>query len=160
MNTPAPGWHLRTAATADVPALAALYADTARALGPSCYSPQQVAAWAAFAEGPDFHDYVTGATTWIAQQDASGALLGFSGVDDAGEVRSLYVDALHTRRGIGSTLLRHALAVARQRGVARFSAWATPFSRPVFQRAGFALESTVREAYQGVVFERHRLVRR
>jgi putative acetyltransferase len=160
MNAPTPGWHLRCAAAADVPALAALYADTARALGSWCYTPQQVAAWVAFAaDGPAFHAYVTGATTWIAQQDSGGEVLGFCGVDDGGEVRSLYVAAPRTRQGIGSTLLRHALAVAEQRGVRRFSAWATPFSVPVFRRHGFRLERTVHEPFEGVMFERHRLVR-
>ena len=37
-------WRLRPATPADVPALAALYATTARTLGPGCYTPEQVAA--------------------------------------------------------------------------------------------------------------------
>ena len=38
-----------------------------------------------------------------------------------------------------------------------FEAWATPFSRPVFERAGFALAGVVSEPYQGVEFERYRM---
>jgi putative acetyltransferase len=160
MTNRTPDWHLRPANEADVPVLAALYADTARTLGPGCYTPQQVAAWARFAaDGPAFHAYVTGATTWIAQQAAGAVVLGFCGVDDSGEVRSLYVAAGRTRQGLGSTLLRHALAVARQRGLQRFQAWATPFSLPVFQRAGFVLERTVSEPFQDVLFERYRMQR-
>jgi hypothetical protein len=41
---------------------------------------------------------------------------------------------------------------------ARFEAWATPFSRPLFERAGFRVERVVAEPYQGVVFERLRMV--
>lgn len=46
----------------DVPALAALYANCARTLGPGCYSPEQVAAWTSFgADLAGFASYVLGA---------------------------------------------------------------------------------------------------
>ena len=46
---------------------------------------------------------------------------------------------------------------ARDDGARRFEAWATPFSRPVFERAGFALREVVTEPYQGGLFERYRM---
>jgi putative acetyltransferase len=154
-----PDCTLRPAAPADLPVLAALYADTARRLGPQCYTPEQVEAWVRFgAVTPAFHDYVLGATSWVLQS-AAGELLGFSGVDDAGEVRSFYIRADHTRQGLGSRLLRHVLADAQARGLARFTAWATPFSLPVFRREGFALERVVREPFEGVLFDRYRVGR-
>ena len=58
---------------------------------------------------------------------------------------------------LGSALLAHALADARLQGQTRFAAWATPFSLPVFGRAGFALAHTLREPFQGVMFERYRV---
>lgn len=156
-----PDWRLRQAAEADVPRLAALYAETALALGTWCYSEQQVQAWASFANDPAaFGHYVLGATTWIAQQSGTDQLLGFCGVDAEGEVRSFYVRFDCTRRGLGTALLRHALAVAQQRGLQHFSVWATPFSLPVFERAGFVLVRKVVEPYQGVLFERYRMERR
>lgn len=153
-SSPVPTFRL--ACAADVPALAALYADSARDLGPQVYSPEQVVAWQRFVhDAPAFADYVLQACTWIAE-DAAGAL-GFCGIDAEGEVRSLYVRASATRRGLGSALLAHALAMARQQGLARFAAWATPFSLPVFARAGFCPVRTVREPFQGVMFERYRV---
>lgn len=148
----------RLAGAADVPALAALYACTARELGPQVYTPEQVGAWVSFgADTPAFRDYILQAQTWVAEQD--GDPIGFCGIDAGGEVRSLYVRADLTRRGLGSRLLAHALAAARTRGVTHFSGWATPFSRPVFERAGFNLVGTVVEPYQGVLFERYRVER-
>ncbi len=142
---------------ADVPALAALYAHCARTLGPQVYSAEQVAAWQLFAQdAAAFADYVLGASTWLAE-DAAGPL-GFCGIDAEGEVRSLYVRATAMRGGLGSALLALALADARQSGQCRFSAWATPFSLPVFHRAGFALAHTACEPFQGVMFERFRVV--
>lgn len=56
-----PDWHLRQAVEADVPALAALYADTAQRMGPWCYTPQQVQAWMSFGEDlAAFRDYILG----------------------------------------------------------------------------------------------------
>jgi putative acetyltransferase len=142
---------------ADVPALARLYAHSARTLGPQVYSAEQVAAWQLFAQdAAAFADYVLGASTWLAE-DGAGPL-GFCGIDSQGEVRSLYVRATAMRGGLGSALLAQALADARQSGQSRFSAWATPFSLPVFHRAGFALVHTVHEPFQGVIFERYRVV--
>jgi putative acetyltransferase len=146
----------RLATAADLPALAALYAHSARQLGPQAYSPEQVIAWQGFADdAPAFADYVLQPRTWMAE-DAEGAL-GFCGIDAEGEVRSLYVRAAATRHGLGSALLKHALMLARQQGQSNFAAWATPFSLPVFGRAGFSRVRTVREPFQGVIFERWRV---
>ena len=147
----------RPATAADVPALAALYAATARAFGPRCYSALQVDAWVRFGQDtPAFRAYVLDADTWLAS-DAEGAALGFCGIGTAGEVHSLYVRHDLGRRGLGGRLLADALARLRSRGTLRFAAWATPFSRPVFERAGFTLVRTVREPYEGVEFERYRV---
>jgi putative acetyltransferase len=152
----APLLRWRRAQAADLQALAALYVHSAGTLGPLVYDAAQVQAWQRFGQdAAAFADYVLGACTWIAD-DADGAL-GFCGIDGEGEVRSLYVRAEATRRGIGSALLAHALQHARQQGQCRFAAWATPFSLPVFRRAGFVQVATVREAFQGVLFERYRL---
>lgn len=150
---------LRRATAADVLPLAALYRDTALALGPQVYTPAQVAAWARSTDDAErFARYILDATTWIADDEAGPA--GFCGVavhGCVGEVHSLYVRAALTRQGLGSRLLAHALAQARAAGARRFEAWATPFSKPVFERAGFQLERIVAEPYQGVVFERFRM---
>lgn len=155
--------RFRRATPADVPALAALYADTARRLGGACYTPEQVTAWAGFgADTPAFRDYVLGARTWVAQgagsadADASG-VLGFCGIDGEGHVHSLYVRADHNRRGLGTALLAHAMADARDRGQVHFSAWATPFSEPVFLRAGLVVVERPWAAFEGVGFRRCRM---
>jgi putative acetyltransferase len=149
----------RLATAADVPALAALYRTTALALGPQVYTAAQVQAWARSTDDRErFARYVLDARTWIAD-DAAGAA-GFCGVSvhgeggDVGEVHSLYVRADLTRQGLGTRLLAHAMA---RSGARRFEAWATPFSRPLFERAGLTLQQVVSEPYQGVLFERFRM---
>ena len=152
-------WRLRQAAEADVPLLAALYADAARALGPSVYSPQQVVAWVSFGrDTPAFRDYVLGADTWLAETlDDVPRSIGFSGADDTGEVRSLYVSPGFGRQGLGAALLAATLERGRARGLRHFEAWVTPLSRPVFERAGFRLVQTVQAEFAGELFERYRV---
>lgn len=151
--------YFRQASAADVPALAALYALCARTLGPQVYGAEQVAVWASFGQdSAAFRDYILQADTWLASaQGPAPGVLGFCSVDTLGEVRALYVHPGHGRRGLGALLLAHALAQARAQGITRFAAWATPFSRPVFERAGLTLRATACEPYQGVLFERYRV---
>ena len=151
---------LRRAGVGDVPALAALYRDAALMLGPRVYTPEQVQAWARSADDRErFERYILDARTWIDAGD-DGMPRGFCGIavhGRVGEVHSLYVRAALTRRGIGGALLAHAMREARGAGAVDFEAWATPFSVPVFERAGLALVRVVSEPYQGVMFQRYRM---
>lgn len=151
----------RLAVAGDVGALAALYREAALVLGPQVYTPEQVLAWSRATDDADaFARYILQARTWI-DESTDGSVRGFCGVaqheSGTGEVHSLYVRAALTRQGIGTRLLAHALADASADGTTTFAAWATPFSKPVFERAGFVLDRCVVEAYQGVPFERYRM---
>ena len=154
----------RRATGADVFVLAAMYRDCALRLGPLVYTPEQARAWASFGDDAGgFRDYVLKADTWIAERAGDARALGFCGVARKGETRelhSLYVTPDATRRGLGAEMLRRTLARAEADGAQRFAAWATPFSRPVFEAAGFVLTQTVDAPFAGVVFERYRVERR
>lgn len=169
---PLPPVTLRPAHAGDLPALAALYGEAARTLGPAVYTPRQVQAWAAFADDATaFGGYVLQPDTWVALadglQDAAPdgqPPVGFSGwapiegSADA-EIRSLYVHPRFGRRGVGTRLLAASVARAQAAGAAALWAWVTPLSRPLFERAGFGLVQTVHEDFAGVPFERYRVRR-
>ena len=161
MNVPAFDW--RRAVPADVFVLAALYCDAALRLGPLVYTPEQVRAWASFADDePGFRAYVLDADTWIAERPGDGRTLGFCGVSaqgGLGEVHSLYVTPGRTRQGLGGEMLARTLERAGAGGATRFAAWVTPFSRPVFLAAGFVLAETVTAPFAGTLFERYRVER-
>jgi N-acetylglutamate synthase-like GNAT family acetyltransferase len=151
----------RPAAPADVFTLAAIYRDCALRLGPLVYTSEQARAWASFAEDEaGFRDYILGADTWIAERVGDSRALGFCGAGrdgDLREIHSLYVIPPMTRRGIGGAMLRRTLQRVEHEGAARFAAWVTPFSRPVFLAAGFQLAQTVDAPFAGVMFERYRV---
>ena len=160
--TPVP-FDWRRAGGADVHELAALYRDAALRLGPLVYTPEQVHAWASFAtDASGFRAYVLDSDTWIARRPGDDRALGFCGVGThggLGEVHSLYVTPPMTRKGLGTEMLRRTLERASAAGATRFAAWATPFSRPVFEAAGFVLVHTVSEPFAGTLFERYRVER-
>ena len=161
MNVPAFDW--RRAVPADVFVLAALYRDAALQLGPLVYTPDQVGAWASFADDePGFRAYVLDADTWVAERPGDARTLGFCGAssqDGLVEVRSLYVTPGRARQGLGGAMLARTLERAEAGGATRFAAWVTPFSRPVFLAAGFELTQTVSAPFAGTMFERYRVER-
>jgi GNAT superfamily N-acetyltransferase len=66
------------------------------------------------------------------------------------------VDDAHQGRGISTLLLEHLSAVARQRGITRFTAEVLPDNRPmlsVFRRAGFEISSHYNEGVVDVAFD-------
>lgn len=162
---------LRAATAQDVPTLAALYTECALLLGPRVYDSAQVQAWASFGQDlPAFERYVLDADTWLAH-DETGLVLGFCGhslreVERAAEpgarvveaeVHSLYVRVGHGRQGLGARLLAHDLQRAQAQGARQAAAWATPFSRGLFARAGMPLVQTVQGEFKGLMFERYRM---
>lgn len=65
-------------------------------------------------------------------------------------------EALRLRRAEAGDVAELARVYA---GIAGFEAWVTPFSRPVFERAGFAVVEVRTEIYRGLPFERTRVRR-
>lgn len=150
--------RIRIAEVADIPALAGLYADAVKVLGPAIYSPQQVAMWASFAEDlPAFSDFILKPTTFVAE-DHTGPL-GFCGIELTGHVASLYTRYDSGRGGIASMLLRHAIDHAGQQGTTRLDTRASAFSRPVFEKFGFKVREVETVVRHGVEFSRCIMVR-
>jgi putative acetyltransferase len=153
---------IREATAADVPALAALYADAVRAAGPAYYDPAQVDAWAAFADEPRFRRFVLDPLTLVAENmgaGAEGGIIGFAGLRKDGHVTALYVHPDRMRSGIASALLRAVVERAEAQGLRRLTTDASKVSRPVFARHGFRVEAVETVERRGATFERYRMVR-
>jgi putative acetyltransferase len=141
----------------DYAALAALYRETVEQLGPALYTPDQVTAWAAFADDlVSMREYLFVPRTLVAV-DAAGPL-GFCGIAADGHVMSLYVASRATRQGLGSRLLQAAMADARQAfGVTRYYTEASFFSRAVFERHGFVVDEEEVVIRNEVAFRRFKM---
>lgn len=144
--------RLRVATEGDVPVLAALFRAAVLTCGPSAYAPEQVAAWAATADGSRFKAFILGPRTLVLD-DETGPV-GFAGWRPDGHVASLYVRPDRMRHGLGRRLLAAVVSEARAAGLRRLHTEASAFSRPVFEQAGFILVGTEVVERGGVAFER------
>lgn len=147
-------WTIRPCKSTDLPRLARVYQDSVRQLGAACYTPEQIAAWSAFAEdAPAFASWITEARTFVAA-DSDDAVIGFAGLDSGGRIASLYVSPDWMRQGIGSSLLATLLAKAGDSGLKGVRTEASYFSRPVFERHGFRVITEEYVRYGDVEFHR------
>jgi GNAT superfamily N-acetyltransferase len=136
---------LRHALPADVPALQALIARSARGLSTEDYRPSQVEGALRGAFGVD-SQLIADRTYFIVED--RGDIVGCGGwsfrstlfggdaragrdaspldpATDAAKIRAFFVDPLHARRGIGSLLLERCEAEARLRGFRQVELMAT-----------------------------------
>jgi len=151
--------QIRVARGEEGPLLAGLYAETVRALGPQLYRPEQVDAWSGYGAQLDkFQAVLESAETFVWEE--AGAVLGFCTIAASGYVNLLYVASHATRRGIGGLLLEHAMNhAASVHGARRFTVHASYFSRALFARHGFVVESEEHVDYGGVAFHRFCMAR-
>lgn len=150
---------MRLATEADLPALARIYSDTVRVLGPQLYTPEQVVAWSASPDDAEkFRAFILDYRTHIIEIE--GAPAAYCGIGADGYVASLYVAPQHTRKGLGARVLTHAMDDARREfGVTTFYTKASFFSKALFARHGFEVAEIETVEYYGVSFRRFHMRR-
>lgn len=145
---------IRPATMADVEAILALHVASIRRLGAETYSPRQVDAWATKPEGTSPYEASIrddGRHVIVAERD--GELLGWGRLDRSdGEVSAVYVHPDHARQGVGSALVAHLEALAREWGFDRLHLWASLNAVPFYESLGFLrLDKRLHETTGGVV---------
>ncbi len=156
MKTPA---ILREYQPEDLPAVIDVYRDAVRRIGPAFYTPEQVEAWAAFAEnGDELRAMLSQGYRLVVESDAG--VEAFAVLDPADYVSLLYCRARASRQGLASRLLAALEAEARRRGIARLHTAASLISHPFFQRHGYAVDTLERVERNGVDFDRYRMSKR
>ena len=155
---------LRKATLADIPALNALIARSARGLSTRDYRPEQIEGALRGAFGVD--SQLLAVETYFVVEDA-GQIVGCggwsfrstlfggdarSGRDSsildpkthAAKIRAFFVDPGHARRGIGSLLLDHCENQARARGYLEVELMATLPGAKLYAARGYSAGSLVR----------------
>ena len=148
---------LRKATTADIPALNALIARSARGLSTGEYSPRQIEGALRGAFGVD--SQLLADETYFAVEDG-GQIVGCGGWSfrstlfggdaragrdssildsktQAAKIRAFFVDPGHARRGIGSLLLDHCENQARAHGYLQVELMATLPGAKLYAARGY-----------------------
>jgi GNAT superfamily N-acetyltransferase len=155
---------LRKATTADIPALNALIARSARGLSTGEYSPRQIEGALRGAFGVD--SQLLADETYFAVEDG-GQIVGCGGWSfrstlfggdaragrdssildcktQAAKIRAFFVDPSHARRGIGSLLLDHCENQARAHGYLQVELMATLPGAKLYAARGYVGAPLVR----------------
>lgn len=149
-----PQFNIRPAVEKDLPVLGDLFTQAVRKIGPKLYTPEQVAVWSSMPTNADyFRKFIFSHTTFVADGDVG--ICGFSGISGAGRIASLYVRHDLNRCGVGSHLLCHVIAHAREKGIEQLWTEASKFSKPLFERHGFCLDRISWVERKGVLFDHH-----
>lgn len=148
----------RPATAADLPALIAIFRAAIETVGPSHYDESQVAAWMAATNNERRFRRLTVEVDTVLAQDGTGPV-GFASLGEEGYIIMLYVRPDRMRRGLAGRLLNALIEKARARGDTRLHTEASPFSRPVFERAGFVVEEVETIERRGATFDRFLMAR-
>jgi GNAT superfamily N-acetyltransferase len=155
---------LRNATPADIPALNALIARSARGLSTAEYRPAQIEGALRGAFGVDTQ--LLADETYYVVEDG-GQIVGCGGwsfrstlfgsdaragrdsstldpATQAAKIRAFFVDPSHARRGIGSLLLEHCEQEARRQGFARVELMATLPGVKLYAARGYVGSPMVR----------------
>jgi GNAT superfamily N-acetyltransferase len=152
-------FHIRTAYTADIPALAALIDLSVRTLQTNEYAPDQISGALAAVFGVDTQ--LIADQTYFAVETTKGELVACGGwskrktlfggdqaairepellnpATDAAKIRAFFVHPSWIRQGIGTRLLEHCESAAQAHGFTRFEMGATLTGVPLYRTRGYA----------------------
>ncbi len=148
--------RIRDFTPADTEALAALYRDAVREIGPQAYTPAQVDAWALYPEDlTEFSARLSRGTTLVAESEQRA--VAFGQLDPADHIAFLYTASAFGRRGLATEIYGRLEARAVAQGARFLDTEASRISRGLFAKLGFALREVERVTRYGVEFERFRM---
>jgi putative acetyltransferase len=150
---------LRTFHPQDAEALASVYRDSVRVIGPQTYTPEEVEAWAKYPEDiEDFRSRMSHGLTLVAEE--RDRIIAFGQLEPDDHLAFLYCAGRHCRKGIGSEIYCALEAHAFQKGILQISTDASRISRPFFAKHGYAVVGVERVIRFGVEFERFRMMKK
>lgn len=150
---------LRPFSLDDVEALAGVYRDSVRGIGPDAYTSEQVAMWASYPDDmQEFRNRMSKGRTLVAVEDGDPIAFGQLYPDD--HLALLYCATARARLGIGSIIYSALEAHAFGKGIDEIRTEASRISRPFFEKHGYVLIEVEHTIRSGVEFERFRMRKR
>lgn len=147
---------LRPYAPSDLPALAEIYCQAVRRIGPEAYAPNQVEIWAQY---PDdamaFGQQLEKGYTLLAV-DGENAM-AFGQLEPSDHLSLLYCHPDYARRGVASAIYHTLEARADALQVPILRTEASRISRHLFEKFGFTVIEVETVYRGGIAFERFQM---
>lgn len=116
------------------------------------YSAEQLHAWS-----PQEYDCALWSQRMRANQTLVAELderpVAFADLQPSGYIDMFFVDPAYARRGVGSALLRHIMAMAGTRAIGVLRSDVSLTAEPFFARHGFLVETRNRVQVRGVMLD-------
>ena len=125
---------IRLATPADAPRLHALHTASVRRICAPHYAQDVIDGWLAHRAPAGYLTRIERGELFVVERE--GSIVGF-GEATPGVVVACYVDPAFVRRGVGSVIMAHALALARQGHDGPIRVQATLNAVPFYGRFGF-----------------------
>lgn len=142
----------------DTPSVVKVYRDAVQRIGPTAYSPEQIAAWSRYpTDTTDFGHRLMRGLTLVIEED--GIIYAFGQLRPRNCFAFLYTTGDTHKKGLG-TLLYNALEDhAFSAGIIPMHTEVSRIARPFFEKRGFKVYEVVRNTHFGVEFEWYRMRR-
>jgi putative acetyltransferase len=148
--------QLRLATRADLDAIIALFLDTVQSVNAADYSPTQIEAWSAAADGLDRWRRRIESQHFLLAESA-GELVGFASVTPTGHLDVLFVHKDHERAGIASQLYTAIETWALSQGNTELTSDVSLTAKPFFLRQGFEVLAQQTVKIEGVSLTNFRM---
>jgi putative acetyltransferase len=153
---------IRPLQATDLDAVIAVYRDAVLSQAPGLYSPAQVQAWAAHADGnTELAAALRRGIGWVncGHGPEPGSIEAFALLDPPDRLALLYCRGRSARQGRCSALLDRLEGHAAASGVDRLRTEASQLSRPLLLRRGWTVEAPEDVRFAGQWFHRWRMVK-
>lgn len=129
---------IRRAIISDIPCIREIFTETIKTINLKDYTVEEAEDWASCGESIVLWENFLGEHEfWVAE--FQGELVGFSSINSAGYIHSLYVHKNFQSRGIASALYSQIEQLALQRNISSLSSDVSITALPFFQQRGFVI---------------------
>ncbi|MEW6143584.1 MAG: GNAT family N-acetyltransferase [Thermodesulfobacteriota bacterium] len=136
----------------DAEDIAALYSKSVREIAIGIYTPEEVEAWASYAdEIEELRHRLTEGLTLVAE--SGNRLIAFGQLKPLDHIEFLYTVKEYSRMGVATDIYKRLEHYAATKGSGYLTTDASRVSKPLFERLGFRLERPVVEKRKGVEIE-------
>lgn len=132
-------YSVRPAVITDVVAMQSLFRDTVLQICRRDYTAEEVADWVSCGDSLEHWKVLLSAHRYIVAQDRLGNIIGFSSMNAAGYLHTMFVHKDWQRKGIAALLLSEVEKMAHGYGVDRISVEASITARAFFEKHGYTV---------------------
>ena len=130
-------YRIRPMTVQDIPESQALFCSTIIYVNSKDYTKEEVEDWASCGDRVEHWKELLEKHKFIAALDKRGRVIGFSSMNAAGHLHSMFVHKDWQGKGVATLLLSEVEKMAREYGAHKISVEVSITARPFFEKRGY-----------------------